>query len=877
MKRFFLIVFLICVFSTAFARHIVGGEIIYDFLSSTATTKTYRVTVRLFRDAANCDPAQGCADLPPYVKIGVFNNDNNQLALPFIDADQTDFTEMLPIILQPPCLTNAPAFHYQAGYYTFDVTLPNNAAGYTLTYQTCCRVNSITNGGQGEGVTYLGEIAGLNTLINGINDNSARFATGISIICYHKAFKLDFSATDPDNQDVLEYSFINALNSPGITNSTPTNQPNSPPYSSIGYSAGFSGANPFGNGSTIDPNTGIISGIAPDAGTYVISVVVKSYRNGLFVAQHRKDFLVTVAPCDFASAELDLTHSTCDGLTVNFQNNNTSLLNLTYNWDFADPASGAANTSNLEFPSHTYTIPGDYNVRLIVNAGTPCADTAYSLQRVWPGFNPAFAPIPPTCKDVPVHFDDATTTSFPPVTYWRWDFGDQTVTNDTSHLQHATYVYHTAGTYNAEFIVQTEKGCIDTLYPVVKIVDKPDFFLSHDTLICTADTLLLHSNVTTGTITWSPDYMISDIHSFNPLVSPDVPTLYTVTYSDPSGCTTSATVFINVVNGVTLSGLNDTTICRTDTAKLVINTNALYFAWTPANLIIDSTAQNPMVIPTGAQTVFHVVASISAKCFSEKDIAVRTVPYPVPLAFGDGQICYGKDAQLHATGGSSYLWTPPAYLNNVAIPNPVSVAPKVSLTYTVQVNDTLGCPKPSFATFRVNVIRLFANAGPQDTSIVLGQPLQLDATNAVPNLTYTWSPATYLSTTNGPRPVANPTNNITYTVQLSNEIGCSAQDTIHVRVYFLDADIYVPSAFTPTGDGNNDIFRPIALGILSIQSFQIYTRWGELIFETSKIGEGWDGKYKGYPQPPATYIWQARATNYKGEKIFRKGTVILVR
>ena len=244
------------------------------------------------------------------------------------------------------------------------------------------------------------------------------------------------------------------------------------------------------------------------------------------------------------------------------------------------------------------------------------------------------------------------------------------------------------------------------------------------------------------------------------------------------------------------------------------------------------------------------------------------------MVTGDAQVCFGKDAQLNATGGSIYRWSPPTYLNSTTIPNPIAIAPRRTTTYTVTVRDTLGCPKPVSTDFTVVVIRIIADAGPSDTSVVLDQPLQLNATGST---NYVWTPATYLNNPNIASPVSNPRNNITYTVNVSNDKGCTATDTINVKVFFLPPDIYVPSAFTPGGDGLNELFRPIALGIRSLESFSVYNRWGQMIYTTSKISDGWDGTYKGVKQETATYVWQANATDFKGRKIFRKGSVILIR
>ena len=870
MRKLLFIIFLIGSFLPVSAKHITGGEIIYDYKGpGSSNSKLYHVTVRLFRDNLTV----GGAAMPPIIRLGIFNNSNNTLFGGYKDVTLTSVNPV-QVLASPPCLVNSPMLDYSIGVYDVDVDLPDNNAGYTISYQTCCRIDNIDNIGLTPmiGATYTGSIPGGLTLPVG-TDNSARFETGISIICQNNRFVLDFSATDSDN-DSLVYTYADAYDGGIVRDASLNNNPAPPSYGSVPYSSPFSGFQPLGPLATINSATGIITGIAPQSGKYIVCVLVKSYRNGKFIADHRKDFIVTVAPCDFASSDLQTSYVNCDSLTVKFKNESSSALNLTFNWSFGDPSTGALNTSTEEMPTHIYSAPGDYQLILTVNAGTPCAASDTSVVKVYPGFFPATDTVMNTCKGVPVQFNDITTTSFPPVNYWLWDFGDQTTNADTARIKNPTYTYATAGTYMAQLIVGTAKGCRKTIPVPVKIVDKPDFTISKDTLICTVDTLQLRSSATSGKITWTPRYMINDTTSYNPLVSPDVTTRYTAFYENPVGCNNSASVLVKVVNEVTLLSANDTTICRTDSAKLILNTDALYFNWTPSNVIIDPRSQNPIIFPTDSITTFHVLASISNKCFKQDDVVVKTVPYPIAGIMGQDPICFGKNAQLSATGGSNYFWSPTAYLNNVNIPNPVSVFPKQTITYTVAVKDTFGCPKPVFKTFKVNVIRIIADAGPSDTSVVLGQPLQLTATGGT---NYFWSPATYLDNPNIASPVSTPENNIKYTVAVSNATNCVATDTINVKVFFLPPDIYVPSAFSPGGDAKNDLFRPIALGIKSLESFSVYNRWGVLLYRTSTLNEGWDGKYKNIAQEPGTYVWQANATDYRNKKIFRKGTVILIR
>ncbi len=874
MKKIYLSVLFIGISFCAFAKHITGGEVFYDFLREGNNSKFYRITLVLFRDNF-C--GGGCAALPTIVGVGLFNNDNNQLVGGFrnINISRED---PLPILAAPGCLSNPPNFNYSGGYYIAEIELPNNVKGYTYAYQTCCRISGIQNipplnNAQDQGATYVSLIPGSEILQNTLNDNSSRFQTGISILCYDKKYVLDFSATDPDG-DSLVYSLC-----PGYDGGAATNAgyatPAAPPYNSLIYNSGFSGLFPFGDGTStataiINPQTGIITGRAPAiAGQYVVSVCVSSYRNGRFINEHRKDFVITVSACDFAGAELDPTYSFCKDLNVSFSNLNNSPLNTSFLWYFGD-----GTTSTEQNPMHTYADTGTYTIKLVVNGGGECADSTTQILSLFPTFRTDFTSNAPVCKGSPVQFTDGTFATYGPVNGWTWNFGDPSSGfANTSTVRNPTHTYATPGTYTAQLISKSQKGCIDTLSKPISIVDKPFFKLTNDTLICSIDTLQLNATVTTsGTITWSPNYNISDINSFTPLVSPDVTTTYVATFFDASGCFATDSVRVRVVDFVTLSNMPDTVICRTDSVQLRIISDGLTFSWTPSELLVNPNVQNPIAFPSAANTIFRVRATIG-KCSKETDIAVKTVPYPVANAGPDSLICYGRNIQLQATGGSIYTWSPPFFLNATNIPNPVSIRPTSNITYIVTVRDTLGCPKPVNDSVLIKVVRILADAGPRDTAVVLGQPLQLNGTGGT---IYNWTPSTYLSSTTINNPVSNPKDSIIYYLRVSDANGCFGLDTINVRLFKIPPGLYVPTAFTPNENGLNDVFRPIALGIKTLNYFRVYNRWGELVYSTSKIGAGWDGKYKGNRQGTSTFVWTAEAIDYTGKKFQQKGTVVLI-
>jgi gliding motility-associated-like protein len=496
---------------------------------------------------------------------------------------------------------------------------------------------------------------------------------------------------------------------------------------------------------------------------------------------------------------------------------------------------------------------------------------------VFPGFYPAIADNAPMCKSIPVQFNDATTLNYGNVNYWHWDFGNLSATNDTSRIKNPAYAYNVADSFDVTLIVGSDKGCLDTLVKRIAIVDKPAFSVTNDTLICSIDTLQLNavaSNVTgPGTVTWTPNYMIDNVNSFTPLVSPDVTTTYTANYSDAYGCKASDPVTVKVVNNVTLFAAADTTICRTDTVRLRTTSDALHYTWTPAATLNDATLPNPIATPVNQSTTYHVLASIG-KCSAQEDIVITTVPYPAANAGKDTTICFGNSVQLQASGGSIYSWTPSRFLSATNIPNPVSLSPRADIRYIVEVRDVLGCPKPAYDTVIVTVARIIANAGPRDTSVVLGQPLQLNATGST---IYAWSPSTWLNNTTIANPIALPQENIEYAVRVSNAQGCFGLDSINVTVYKMDPDLLVPTGFSPGKDNNNDFFRPILIGMKSLDKFIVYNRWGQMVYSTTSVEEGWDGTFKGQEQGTGTYVWYTEGTNYLGKKIKKRGSVILIR
>jgi len=191
--------------------------------------------------------------------------------------------------------------------------------------------------------------------------------------------------------------------------------------------------------------------------------------------------------------------------------------------------------------------------------------------------------------------------------------------------------------------------------------------------------------------------------------------------------------------------------------------------------------------------------------------------------------------------------------------------------------ETSGCPKPGTDTVLVTMLpKVNAFAG-RDTAIIVGQPLQLNASGGV---SYAWSPVTGLNDPLIENPVAihdGTIDSIRYTVRVRDEAGCLDSASLVVRIFKVTPQVFVPSAFTPNGDGLNDFARPIAVGIERIEYFRIYNRWGQLVFTTTVNEQGWDGTLDGKKQDSGTFVWLVSAIDYLGKPVFQKGTITLIR
>jgi gliding motility-associated-like protein len=871
MKKYFFILALFLLSIPATARHVAGGELFYEYISSNGNSTTYRITLRLFRECESTGPQ--LERETPFVGFYV----NGTKTPNDILLSQIGSTVVISLNTAAfPCLVGEPSVCYQMAIFSGTVTLPNTTSGYTLSTLGCCRVDGISNlvPGPGNGNSanignnYVTYIPGTNALPLPAHNNSPQFnVRDTALVCSNKKFSLDFGATDSDG-DSLTFALCEAFTS-GLSGS------NIRPAQSLGtiplpYVSPYSGSSPLGGSVTINEQTGIISGTAPSPGKYVVNVCITEWRNGAAISQHRKDFLLKVQSCDFVEADLPDKIIQCRDSIVHFENQSSSSAVIDYLWEFGDNTGKVSTLPTVDYP---YADTGRYTVRLTVHGPKGCVGMDSTEVIVYPGFTPAFG-ITGSCYLLPYHFSDSTYTKYGVVDSWRWDFGDLSANIDTSTRKNPAYKYIESGSKKIKLVVTNSKGCIDSLQKTFLVRDKPSLNLPFkDTLICSIDTLAIPVSGS-GTFSWLPNKNILFGNTSTALVFPKDTTRYIVTVVD-QGCTNSDTVTVNVLQFITVKLRNDTLICSTDVMQLHAESQALQYQWTASSGETVAPVKSPFIQPL-VTTKYYVTANLG-KCQDRDSVTIRSIPYPSVMIGPDTAICFGSRLQLHSTGSAAFInWTPTSTLVNFTSRSPIA-GPTRTTTYIATVRDTLGCPKIVSDTIVVIVApTVKANAG-QDTVALIGQPLQLLAEGGVK---YEWSPETFLSNVFIANPVAlipQGVDSMRYYVRVSDQYGCFAEDNVLVKLYKTVPEMFVPTAFTPNGDGKNDELRPTTVGISTLNFFRIYNRYGQLLFSTTEIGKGWDGVYNGSPQPSGTYVFQAQGVDYKGTVVFRKGTAVLIR
>lgn len=423
--------------------------------------------------------------------------------------------------------------------------------------------------------------------------------------------------------------------------------------------------------------------------------------------------------------------------------------------------------------------------------------------------------------------------------------------------------------------IKDSRGLTSTTTATIHNFPSPQLIVTTTDATCLNNDgeILLANNGGTSPFTYSIDGInFQGVGMFDKLNTGN----YAATIKDANGCTANEVAIVSLNDNLILNVGNQKELCEGDSTQLMISSNATSFNWSPQKNINTPGIQNPTVSPS--QTTMYVVETSWGICSKKDSVLVKVNPAPVASAQKDTVICFGQSVGLFGSGGLKYSWSPSTYLNDPSSPRPVVTSPKSSVVYTLKVTDQKGCSSLNIASVKVDVTppaKLFAG---NDTSVVMNQPFQLNAqdVNNSGFVSYSWSPSDGLNNSDIQNPIAVLDHSVVYKVIAMTQAGCEGTDEISIKV-FRGPDIYVPNAFTPNGDGVNDILRPLPIGIKEFKYFAVYNRYGEKVFYTSKQNNGWNGTVNEQFQKTDVFVWLAEGIDDKGNVIKRKGTVILVK
>jgi gliding motility-associated-like protein len=515
-----------------------------------------------------------------------------------------------------------------------------------------------------------------------------------------------------------------------------------------------------------------------------------------------------------------------------FQNISFNVLNLvgvsSIVWDFGDPASGINNTSTSFAPTHIYSGQGAYHVKAVLQNTNGCgADTIRKI--VYAG-------------QYQVNLGNDTS----------YCAGDSLLLKLNMHIPGAGILWSNGSRDTAITINQTGTywvranlgDCVASDTINITVRNLPQFTLGNDTLICgnTSVNLLPTPSYPSASYLWSNN-------STSSTISVNTPGNHWLRLTDMYGCKWRDTINVSFKTLPQYNLGKDTAICTNDTLLLNATVNG-------ASSYLWNTNANSPTIKTYLTNTYWCDVNKDG-CIYRDSIDVFVKPLPNVNLGKDTTLCEDFTLLLNITNppSSSYLWqdgsNTPTYLvtqkgryNARVIMNGCINRDTVNIDYFLRPRFSLGA----------------------DKIICSGMSFILDPN--IDNVNYLWQDGsinkTYVVTQPGQ-----------YALKASNYCGATIDKVLITQGA---CKLYIPNAFTPNGDGNNDVFRAGLGENVTDYQLQVFNRYGQLIFESKDLSKGWDGQYGGKNQPGGTYAWIIRYKTVTNNNIeILKGTVLLLR
>lgn len=798
------------------ASHIMGGSIQYTSLGYDSITGKFIFDIRVYV-YRYCEP--GAAQFAPKLWLGVYSSNVNQ-----VNIDTLTWSKKINIyskqFIQPPNLSDSCAtllnVCVEEAVYADTVSLPATNVGYNLIADVCCRNPNILNltNPTNQGIAFFAKIP-KTTIVN----NSPQYAIPpVPFLCTSDTNIVSNTVYDVDG-DSLDYSFAwpyNGLGPGGTTNGMPNLYPD--PIPKVVYAPGYSQLDPFGPSGwhAIDSLTGLTSYYNPNPGFFVVTIIIREYRNGNLIAAYRRDLQLIFIPCPVnnppqlvGNTQIDYTVNEGDSLCfpIEFLDPDGDSIfishsGLIFDSTVVNPPAILNDVSGLAFDSTHFCwyttcdagAPNPYNFTVVASDdGCPPKQTyiVYSIN-VIPVTSNALVQGPSViCDPNSGPFMFYVTNTNGDTSNYNWLVSNGTIVGGGPGSD-TIYINNVSNAVTVTFFETGPNGCasdpVTLSVPVGSGIPVQAF--SNDT-ICEGESSTLTASGST-TYTWSDGGGVIGTGS-SITVSPVVTTTYTVTGTDDVGCTSESTVTITVNPAPTLTSIAGiTSACPNLVGALyyIINGNPnSTYTWTvTGGTLVSGQGSDSIIVNwggfgTGTVTVFEVT---DGNCPSQPISISVSINLLIAVPTGpDQNICIGQTVQLGTAvvTGYTYSWSPAFGLSGTDISNPiVTISSTGTYIYTLTVSDTAGCSNTDSVSVTINPLPSISISPSTSDTICAGDPVVLTGNGAG---TFVWYDNDSLinSIGTGNPFTVNPSSTTTYYAIGSDVNGCEDIDSITIFVF----------------------------------------------------------------------------------------------
>lgn len=569
--------------------------------------------------------------------------------------------------------------------------------------------------------------------------------------------------------------------------------------------------------------------------------------------------------------------SQCEGLVVDFSN---TIEGVEYTYDFGDGTNSTQVGGNVNYE---YSEPGTYIVTLTPTSNANCAAPIEKEIVVTSPNEVDFSNDTEICSaDGQVSFMNESTINADNVMY-SWEFSNGTTSNEENPMITLTE----NGTVEAILTASFGENCtISSEQSFELIIFDPAEAEIEDVIACAGEEVELNPNANDDlTYVFENDGTLINPESNNPSVELTETNVYNVTITDPTGqCEIMDEVAVEVPPMIETTVSDDVVQCGATLVNLEASSEqAEEITWfisgeeEPLGM-----GENYEFAPMQRTTDFIIRFTDEFDCSVEEMIQVNNNDPQVEIETPES-ICGGTDAEIIVNNlieGDmlSYQWTPDNIdvIDDATSPMPM-VSPEETTTFVVMITNQLGCTIEEEALVEVSKIDGLEVTAAKDT-ILAGESTDLSV-NRNGELTYKWTPEIGVSDPTSPNPVVSPPTTTTYKVEVEDENGCTTEREITVTVLqsnCTEGFIYLPNAFTPNDDGQNDVLFVRGFSITDVYLI-IYNRWGEKVFESNSINNGWDGTFNGEKVCSDVYGYYLEVTCFGGERFIDQGNITVLK